>query len=150
MGNTSSGLVAANIAMGKAVYGDATSSDPFLKDGIQKTARDNKTAIGVKTAGSETGIYKLIADLTTRVAALEAAGGGGNVEQRLDDLEQNEASHQDVADALVPYITEVEADNKYEAKKVPLSFTQNPVGRNDYIEGDDTSLSVTVTGGKLP
>ncbi|QJI53252.1 tail fibers protein [Enterobacter phage EBPL] len=149
VGNTSTGLVAANIAMGKAVYGDATSSDPFLKDGIQKTARDNKTAIGVNTTGSETGIYKLISDLTARVAALEA-GGGGNVEQRLDDLEQNKASHQDVTDALVPYITEVEADNKYEAKKVPLSFTQNLVGRNDYIEGDDISLSVTVTGGKLP
>ncbi|AOG16332.1 whiskers protein [Cronobacter phage vB_CsaM_leE] len=149
VGNTSTGLVAANIAMGKAVYGDATSSDPFLKDGIQKTARDNKTAIGVNTTGSETGIYKLISDLTARVAALEA-GGGGNVEQRLDDLEQNKASRQDVADALVPYITEVEADNKYEAKKVPLSFTQNLVGRNDYIEGDDISLSVTVTGGKLP
>ncbi|QVW27335.1 fibritin neck whisker [Klebsiella phage iPHaGe-KPN-12i] len=150
VGNTSSGLVAANIAMGKAVYGDATSSDPFLKDGIQKTARDNKTAIGVKTAGSETGIYKLIADLTTRVAALEAAGGGGNVEQRLNDLEQNKASHQDVADSLVPYITEVEADAKYEAKKIPLSFTQNLVGRTDYIEGDNISLSVAVTGGKLP
>ncbi|WP_426770608.1 phage neck protein fibritin [Enterobacter cloacae complex sp. 363J6] len=149
VGNTSTGLVAANIAMGKAVYGDATSSDPFLKDGIQKTARDNKTAIGVNTTGSETGIYKLISDLTARVAALEA-GGGGNVEQRLDDLEQNKASHQDVADALVPYITEVEADNKYEAKKVPLSFTQNLVGRNDYIEGDDISLSVVVEGGKLP
>ncbi|ALF01896.1 fibritin neck whisker protein [Citrobacter phage Margaery] len=149
VGNTSTGLVAANIAMGKAVYGDATSSDPFLKDGIQKTARDNKTAIGVNTTGSETGIYKLISDLTARVAALEA-GGGGNVEQRLDDLEQNKASHQDVTDALVPYITEVEADNKYEAKKVPLSFTQNLVGRNDYIEGDDISLTVTVTGGKLP
>ncbi|QPX73564.1 putative fibritin neck whisker protein [Cronobacter phage vB_CsaM_Cronuts] len=149
VGNTSTGLVAANIAMGKAVYGDATSSDPFLKDGIQKTALDNKTAIGVNTTGSETGIYKLISDLTARVAALEA-GGGGNVEQRLDDLEQNKASHQDVTDALVPYITEVEADNKYEAKKVPLSFTQNLVGRNDYIEGDDISLSVTVTGGKLP
>lgn len=149
VGNTSTGLVAANIAMGKAVYGDATSSDPFLKEGIQKTARDNKTAIGVNTTGSETGIYKLISDLTARVAALEA-GGGGNVEQRLDDLEQNKASHQDVADALVPYITEVEADNKYEAKKVPLSFTQNLVGRNDYIEGDDISLTVTVTGGKLP
>lgn len=150
VGNTSTGLVAANIAMGKAVYGDATSSDPFLKDGIQKAARDNKTAIGVNTTGSETGIYKLISDLTARVAALEAGGGGGNVEQRLDDLEQNKASHQDVTDALVPYITEVEADNKYEAKKVPLSFTQNLVGRTDYIEGDDISLTVTVEGGKLP
>lgn len=72
VGNTSSGLVAANIAMGKAVYGDATSSDPFLKDGIQKTARDSKAAIGVNTTGSETGIYKLISDLTARVAALES------------------------------------------------------------------------------
>ncbi|AAX78735.1 fibritin neck whisker [Citrobacter phage IME-CF2] len=149
VGNTSSGLVAANIAMGKAVYGDATSSDPFLKDGIQKTARDSKAAIGVNTTGSETGIYKLISDLTARVAALES-GTGGELEQRVSDLETNKASHQDVANALVPYITEAEADVKYEPKKIPLSFTQNLVGRGDYIEGDDISFMVTVTGGKLP
>lgn len=149
VGNTSSGLVAANIAMGKAVYGDATSSDPFLKDGIQKTARDNKTAIGVNTTGSETGIYKLISDLTARVAALES-GSGSDLEQRVTDLEINKASHQDVTNALVPYITEAEADVKYEPKKVPLSFTQNLVGRSDYLEGDDISFMVAVTGGKLP
>lgn len=149
VGNTSSGLVAANIAMGKAVYGDATSSDPFLKDGIQKTARANKTAIGDNTTGSETGIYKLISDLTARVAALES-GSGSDLEQRVTDLEVNKASHQDVATALVPYITEAQADIKYEPKKVPLSFTQNLVGRSDYIDGDDISFMVTVTGGKLP
>lgn len=149
VGNTSGGLVAANIAMGKAVYGDATSSDPFLKDGIQKAARDSKTAIGVNTAGSETGIYKLISDLTARVVALES-GTGGELEQRVANLETDKASHQDVANALIPYITETEADIKYEAKKIPLSFTQNLAGRTDYLEGDDISLMVSVTGGKLP
>lgn len=71
VGNSSTGLVAANVTLGKAVYGDATSSDPFIKDGISKTAKDNKTAIGVNTLGSETGIYSLIAELTKRVTALE-------------------------------------------------------------------------------
>lgn len=149
VGNTSSGLVAANIAMGKAVYGDATSSDPFLKDGIQKTARDNKTAIGVKTAGSETGIYKLIADLTARVAALES-GTGGDVNQRFTDLENNKASHDDVATALIPYITETEADAKYVAKPIPLVFDQNITGRSDYMVDETITLSVVVSGGVTP
>lgn len=149
VGNTSSGLVAANIAMGKAVYGDATSSDPFLKDGIQKTARDNKTAIGVKTAGSETGIYKLIADLTARVAALES-GTGGDVNQRLTDLENNKASHDDVETALIPYITELEADAKYMPKPLPLVFDQNITGRSDYMDGDTITLNVVVSGGVTP
>lgn len=149
VGNTSSGLVAANIAMGKAVYGDAASSDPFLKDGIQKTSRDNKTAIGVNTTGSETGLYKLIADLTARVVALES-GTGGDVNQRLTDLENNKASHEDVDNALIPYITEVEADAKYVAKPIPLVFDQNISGRSDYMEGNTISLSVVVSGGVTP
>lgn len=149
VGNTSSGLVAANIAMGKAVYGDATSSDPFLKDGIQKTARDSKTAIGVNTSGSETGIYKLIADLTARVVALES-GTGGDVNQRLTDLENNKASHDDVETALIPYITEVEADAKYMPKPLPLVFDQNITGRSDYMDGDTITLSVVVSGGVTP
>lgn len=150
VGNTSSGLVAANIAMGKVLYGDATSSDPFIKDGVQKTARESKAAIGVNTAGSETGIYKLISDLTTRVAALEAGGGGTDVDARLDALEQNKASHDDVATALEPYITEVEADAKYVAKPIPLVFDQNISGRTDYIETDTINMSVVVSGGLLP
>lgn len=150
VGNTSSGLVATNIAMGKVLYGDATSSDPFIKDGVQKTARDSKTAIGVNTSGSETGIYKLISDLTARVAALEAGGGGTDVDARLDALEQDKASHQDVSDALVPYITEVEADAKYVAKPIPMVFEQNISGRPDYTETDTITLSVVVSGGVLP
>lgn len=149
VGNTSSGLVAANIAMGKAVYGDATSSDPFLKDGIQKTARDSKTAIGVNTSGSETGIYKLIADLTARVVALES-GTGGDVNQRLTDLENTKASHDDVETALIPYITEVEADAKYMPKPLPLVFDQNITGRSDYMDGETIALSVVVSGGVTP
>ena len=134
VGNTSSGLVAANIVMGKVVYGDATSSDPFLKDGVQKTSRDNKTAIGVNTPGSETGIYKLIADLTSRVAFLET----------------NKASHQDVTNALVPYITEVDADAKYEPKQVPLAFTTDLEATKSYNTGSNMDLAVVVTGGKTP
>ena len=150
MGNTSSGLVAANIAMGKVLYGDATSSDPFIKDGVQKTARESKAAIGVNTTGSETGIYKLISDLTARVAALEAGGGGTDVEARLEALEQDKASHDDVATALEPYITEVEADAKYVAKPIPLVFDQNISGRTDYSETETISMSVVVSGGLLP
>lgn len=149
VGNTSSGLVAANIAMGKAVYGDAASSDPFLKDGIQKTARDSKAAIGVNTTGSETGLYKLISDLTARVAALES-GSGGDLAARVTDLENDKASHDDVAAALVPYITEVEADAKYVAKTVPLVFDQNISGNSNYTEGNTISFSVVVSGGATP
>lgn len=149
VGNTSNGLVAANITMGKVVYGDATSSDPFLKDGIQKTARENKTAIGVNTTGSETGIYKLISDLTARVIALESASGSG-IEQRVSALETDKASHQDVTTALVPYITEAEADVKYEPKKIPMTFTTNLSSAKTYNTGVNMDLAVVVTGGKTP
>lgn len=134
VGNTSNGLVAANITIGKVVYGDAASSDPFLKDGIQKTARDNKTAIGVNVSGSETGIYKLISDLTARVAVLESG----------------KASHQDVTTALVPYITEAEADVKYEPKIIPMTFTTDLSLSKTYNTGENMDLAVVVTGGKTP
>lgn len=149
VGNTSSGLVAANIATGKAIYGDATSSDPFLKDGVQKVTKANQTAIGVNTTGAQTGIYKLISDLTARVAVLEAGSGAG-LEQRVADLETGKASHQDVADALIPYITTVEADAKYEPKQQPLAFDTDLVSEGNYRVGDNVSLTVDVSGGVAP
>lgn len=149
VGNTSSGLVASNIALGKAVYGDAPNADPFLKDGVQKVSRANQTAIGVNTTGAQTGIYKLISDLTARVAALEG-GSGSDLAQRVTDLETGKASHQDVADALIPYITIVEADAKYEPKATPLAFATDLASEGNYRVGDTVTLTVAMSGGVEP
>lgn len=71
VGDTTGGLVAANVAMGKAIYGDASSTDAFSKDGIRKSLQAVMTAVGTNPT---TGVYKLIADLAARVEALESAG----------------------------------------------------------------------------
>lgn len=67
VGNSTSGLVAANVTIGKDIYGDATSSDKFAKDGIKKTLTDVVASLG----GGTGDVYALITALTARVTALE-------------------------------------------------------------------------------
>lgn len=108
VGNTSSGLVAANIVIGKDLYGDATSSDIFTKDGIKKTLKDTLTAIGSNEVGAQTGIYKLISDLTARVLVLES--DNANLKQEIL-LKANTSQ-------LTDYYTKVESDAKFQPKAV--------------------------------
>ena len=130
VGNTSTGLVAANIVIGKDLYGDSESSDTFTKNGIKKTVQDLLSGVGVNTVGSETGIYKLIADLATRIAILEAAIS-------------TKANNTDV-------YSKVESDARYVAKTIPLAFTTDLTGPTSLAVGAALSLSVAVHGGSSP
>lgn len=130
VGNSSSGLVAANLVIGKDLYGDAESSDPFIKDGIKKVSLNLYTDVGIKTIGSETGIYKLISDLAARVALLET-------------MLQSKANVSDV-------YTRTQADNKFVVKTDALAFTTNLVGPSSVDKGEALSLSVEVGGGSVP
>ncbi|QFR55798.1 whisker protein [Yersinia phage JC221] len=133
VGNTSSGLIAANLALGKEIYGDATGSNQSDKDGIKKSLQNTMVKVGDDAIGKETGIYKLISDLTARVSSLETE----NAEL--------------VAQIASNYYTKPEADNKFVAKSIPLSFTSDlPSGTQLYTEGNILNLSVSVTGGKSP
>ena len=133
VGNTSSGLIAANLALGKEIYGDATGSNQSDKDGIKKSLQNTMIKVGDDTIGKETGIYKLISDLTARVSSLETE----NAEL--------------VAQIASKYYTKPEADNKFVAKSVPLSLTSDlPSGTQLYTEGNILNLSVSVTGGRSP
>jgi len=67
VGNSTSGLVAANVTLGKDIYGDATGADKFTKDGIKKTLKDVVASLG----GGSGDVYALITALTNRITALE-------------------------------------------------------------------------------
>lgn len=130
VGNTSTGLVAANVVMGKSLYGDGTSTDPVTKAGVVATVTKLATDVGSSTQGSESGIFKLISDLAARVASLEL----------------NKANRSDLDD----YITEADADAKYVAKPPALAFSQDLPATASHNVGDNFMIGVTVTGGKAP
>lgn len=85
VGDTSSGLVAANVMLGKEIYGNTEGTDQFEKTGIKKSLQQLIAQIG---SGSDTGLAKLISDLTTRVSALEQTvkDQGDNI-KLLNDLQ---------------------------------------------------------------
>lgn len=146
VGNSSSGLVAASQMLGKEIYGDGVSTDHVEKVGIKRVTQDLYTAVGSNTAGQESGIYQLLADLTSRVAALESLG----IEGKFEELEGSKASHEDVQNAVAPYITEADADIRYVSKNPLLTFTTNLEGNGAYMLGDSLTLSVEVSGGVAP
>jgi len=141
VGNTSSGLVAVGLQLGKEIYGDATGADQFTKDGIKESLKATMNKVGVDTAGTETGIYKLISDLVTRVATLETENTA---------LKLTVAGKADVS-KLNDYYTKSEADNIFVAKAIPLSFSTNLNGGTQSLnEGTSLNLSVAVIGGTAP
>ncbi|QDH49026.1 fibritin [Pantoea phage Phynn] len=68
VGDSNTGLVAANLIIGKEIYGNAEGSDQFEKDGIKASLQKLIASVG---GSGEDSIQKQLLDLVARIEALE-------------------------------------------------------------------------------